>query len=50
MLDGCRTEGTSRGGLLMGSCFGFFVFLERLRQRRLERLGTEDGGRVSNRR
>ncbi|WP_255310890.1 hypothetical protein [Streptomyces viridosporus] len=31
------------GGLLVGSCIGFFVFLERLRQRRLERLGTGDG-------
>lgn len=31
------------GGLFMGSLFGLFAFLERLRQRRLRRLGLWDG-------
>ncbi|MEF9904821.1 hypothetical protein [Streptomyces sp. P9-A2] len=31
------------GGLLMSSCFGLFAFVERLRQRRLRRLGIWDG-------
>ncbi|PWI09502.1 hypothetical protein DIZ27_16925 [Streptomyces sp. NWU339] len=30
-------------GLLMGSVFALFAFLERLRQRRLKRLGIWDG-------